>query len=198
MSDIDNQKKKSTVETPKTNTRSPEHPARDQAIEASMWKGADIARREFLERTARQEAERRVIADKANGTKIAALNQQLGIKDQNQLREQTIERALASGGARIYTSVYKNLSQLGRAGYQSVEDQKINDGRAQAGIGKIIGDVASQLEGGGQSGIDGSLKKRGLHELIDVRMDKKSVYQRVLVPGRKGVLGIGGTPDTWE
>ncbi|MCR4325281.1 MAG: hypothetical protein NUV59_00530 [Patescibacteria group bacterium] len=177
---------------------SPQEQSGDRALNTPNIVVPDQIRQEHLARTARQEAERQAASEKANAAKIAALHQQLGIKNPEQMREEVIQKALEEGGSRMYTSVADDLSQRESAGYQSIEDSRINDGRGQSGIGRIFADASAKLEGGMQSGLSESLGKRGLQELIDIRIDTKPVYEQVRIPGRKGVFGIGGTPEQIE
>lgn len=167
---------------------------------AESWNVPDSVRVEHLARAARQAEERAAQGREhvENAQRLGALQQQFGIKDPDQMREEVIQKTLADGGARMYTSVNSDLSQRNSAGYQSIEDSRINDGRAQAGIAQIIADVASQMQVRDQTEIYATLDAHDLHEIIDIRTDKKPVFENVIVPGRKGMFGIGGTSDQVE
>jgi len=114
------------------------------------------------------------------------------------LREQAAEMVLRDGGIRVHTSVESDLSPKESAGYQDLET-RIQDGlHTASALGAIQGSLWSQ-EDSEFHDVRGILKKRGINEIIDIRYEgKRPIFESVTVPGKKGFLGMGKTPDRVE
>jgi len=90
------------------------------------------------------------------------------------------------------------LSARGNSGFQNLE-ARIQDNRNTS---SALGAIESQFLAPGESTkgvrLDEALKQHGIKEVIDIRHDTKLVYETITIPGKKGVLGIGKTPDRTE
>lgn len=126
---------------------------------------------------------------------------QLGVEsptEREKSRERAAELVLQDGGVRIHASVERSLSTKGYSGFQNLET-RIQDNRnpsyARSGI-------EAQFLAPGESSrgvsLDEALKKLGIKEIIDIRHDTRPAYETVAIPGKKGVFGIGKTPDHTE
>lgn len=150
-----------------------------------------------------QEKQRvRVEADRAKTAgKVETVYKQLGVESPNEReksRERVAELVLQDGGVRIHTSVERSLSAKGNSGFQDFET-RIQDNRPPSSArGSIEGQLLSRDDVMRRKGLDDVLKEHGIKEIIDIRHDTKPIYDTVTIPGKKGVLGIGKTPDRTE
>ncbi len=158
----------------------------------------DSVREEYLAREARQAQERAAQQEhQHNAQRLGALHQQLGIKDPNQLREGIIQKALAEGGARLHTSVPRDVSPSGNSGFQSLDSRVSNWDAA----GATVSSIGNQLRAPGRHEnvvLERELNAHGLAEIVDIRRKFKPGVENVIVPGKSGFLGIGGTPNRTE
>lgn len=122
--------------------------------------------------------------------------QQLGVEsptEREKSRERAVELVLQDGGVRIHTSIEHSLSVKGYSGFQNLE-ARIQDNRNPSS-GVIEAQFLAPCESSRGIRLDEALKQHGIKEIIDIRHDTKPVYETITIPGRKGVLGIGKTPD---
>jgi hypothetical protein len=120
-----------------------------------------------------------------------------GQTEREKSRERIAEIVLKEGGIRINTSIRSSLSPRGNAGYQNLETRVQGRREPRTTLGNIEAQFFSKNESHVDR-LDTIMKKHGIKELIDIRHDKKHVYETVTVPGKKGVFGFGKTPDTTE
>jgi hypothetical protein len=132
---------------------------------------------------------------------VEGVNQTLGVEGPTELeksRERAAELVLQDGGVRIHMSIEKSLSPRGYDGFQNLET-RIQDGRQPVSArGSIAAQFLSRQDWSRSKNLDESLKEHGIREIIDIRHDIKPVLETVNIPGKKGVLGIGKTPDRTE
>ncbi len=171
------------------------------AEQLKVWKPRTAAeleqKRKEQDEVWRKMEERKHANKKGDGEKIAALKQQLGIKDPEQLREAVIQKALNEGGARLYTSVPAELSPSHNPGFTNFES------RTQGWDIQVdtLNRITNQLRAPGRYenlALENELNSHGLTEIIDIRRKLKVGYETVTVPGKRGLLGFGGTSDRAE
>ncbi|MEK9132525.1 MAG: hypothetical protein AAB606_02350 [Patescibacteria group bacterium] len=121
-----------------------------------------------------------------------------GSTEREKSRERAAKLVLQDGGVRIHTSVERKLSASGQSGFQALET-RIQDGRqSSSACGSIRAQFLSRDDVMRGKRLDDTLQEHGIREIIDIRHDIKPVYETVTIPGKKGVFGIGKTPDRTE
>ncbi|MBU2508936.1 MAG: hypothetical protein ABH820_01250 [Patescibacteria group bacterium] len=118
-------------------------------------------------------------------------------------KEQVFEQILKHGGFRFSAFLPKEeLSPIAVAGDSAISYRmrEVKPSRDESQHTKDVIEWQLVSETDKRIGLDlGKLmEKQGLHELIDIRMVKKPVYEQVTIPGKKGFMGIGKTPDRQE
>ena len=113
-----------------------------------------------------------------------------------QLRERAAEIVLQSGGASVFTSLDKELSPNYSAGFQNLETR--TQGKASSAGSRIESQFLSQNERSKGTRIDEALKEHGIREIVYISREQQPVFETVTIPGKKGTLGIGKTPDRTE
>jgi len=145
---------------------------------------------------ARSEAERTRSAQQ-----VEDAYRQIGVDspiEREKSRERAADLVLQDGGVRIHTSVERSLSPRGNSGFQNLET-RIRDGRQPvSALGGIENQFLSRQDASRRKSPRESFEEHGIKEIIDIRRDSKPVYETVNIPGKKGVLGIGKTPDRTE
>lgn len=159
-------------------------------------------RREVREKKEQYEVSRQAqIQEQQQG--VEAVYKKYGMEspaEREKSREKAIEIIFKDAGVRVHESFPEKVGALqdNNAGYQELT-MRLQDGRY---VSHTISGIASQLlskeeysRGGRPEAV---LASQGIHELIDIRRDVKPVYETITVPGKKGVFGIGKTPDTTQ
>ncbi len=159
-------------------------------------------RREVREKRERYEVSRQAqIQEQQQG--VEAVYKKYGMEspaEREKSREKAIEIIFKDAGVRVHESFPEKVGALqdNNAGYQDLTT-RLKDGRYPS---HTIDGIGSQLllrEEYSRGLRPGELlASRGIHELIDIRRDVKPVYETITVPGKKGVFGIGKTPDTTQ
>ena len=171
-------------------------PASEQDLEKRKKELDEIWRKSQETQRMRAEADRAKTAGQ-----IETVYKQFGVEsptEREKSREKAAKAVLEDGGVRIHTSVERNLSAKGTSGFQNLET-RIQDGRQSSSArGSIEQQFLSRDDVMRGKRLDGTLKERGIKEIIDIRHDIRPIYETVIIPGKKGVLGIGKTPDRTE
>ncbi len=181
-----------------------EGPKKEQTTKPPSEQDLEKRKKELDEiwRKSQEQQKARVDADRAKTAgKIEDVYQQLGIESpigQERSREKVAKLVLQDGGVRIHISVERSLSVKGNSGFQDLET-RIRDGRPPSfARGSIEGQFLSRDDKMRRKGLGDVLNEHGIKEIIDIRHDTKPVYDTIIIPGKKGVLGIGKTPDRTE
>ena len=118
-----------------------------------------------------------------------------GKRKVEQERERIAEIVLRDGGIRILASIPRELSARYTSGFQSLET-RIQDGLdSQMAISTIQAHLLSPEEAFHGKRTDNIMEEHGIKEIIHIRRDMKPIFETVTTPGKKGVLGLGKTPD---
>lgn len=159
----------------------------------AMWRKSEETQRK------RAEAERAKTAGQ-----VEAAYQQLGVEsptEREKSREKAAELVLQDGGVNIHMSVTRDFStqEYPSSGFQNLTTRMLDKKRPPS---EALGGIEQQLVSANDSmrgkRRDDVLKEHRLREIIDIRHVTKPVYETVTIPGKKGVLGIGKTPDRTE
>lgn len=154
---------------------------------------------------ARADEEREQTARGKEGGEIDEIRERLGVDDSmelEELRDKAAALVLQEGGVRIHTSIRSEILKDGMAnhyaGFQSLET-RINDGGYPKSIrSKMEVTFFSQDELVQGLELDNVLKERGINELIDIRAEKKEIYEDITVPGKRGLFGLGRVKEHIE
>lgn len=173
---------KETTEPKEYRPFTPEELAQKRAEQDAIWK-----KMEQREKATKLE----------NATRVKQLQQDLGIKDAEQIRREIVEKALTEGGLRLHMSVPSDIAPHNRPGFANIETRAKNWDTVASSIQRI----ANTLRSGNsreQVVLDRELNQHGLSEIIDIRRKFKPEMASVVIPGKKGLFGIGSTPDQTE
>lgn len=190
-------------------TKKPEPPKAEQweqPREASPEEAARLEQRrkelDAMWRTSQETQRQRADAERAKTAgQVENVYNQLGVEsptEREKSREKATQLVLQDGGVRIHMSVERSLSPRGNSGFQNLET-RIQDGlQPSSARGSIEAQFLSRDDLMRGNRLDDALKDRGIKEIVDIRRAKKEIYETVTISGKKGVLGIGKTPDRTE
>ena len=149
------------------------------------------------------QAKRRLETQSTNKA-IEQVRKEIGIEspEQEANKEQLMKSILEDGGFRAHAALSKEVSGLGSSGFYSLES-RVNDHRYPS---SAIGEAAQRLltrsdRGRFSENIQGMrevLAEHGISEMLDVQKEQTQEYDQVIIPGKKGILGFGATPDRTE
>ncbi len=168
----------------------PSNAMSEQELEESRRKLDELWRKSEEHNRKKKEAE------------MEALHKKLGVEsqtEQQKSREKTINTVLQDGGIRIFTSVPQNLSSTGYAGFGDLST-RIQDGHMPSSALKTMEHVFLSRNdvNQGKTLKNVLVEEHGIREIIDIRPEMKEVYEESTIKGRKGVFGVGSTPDRIE
>lgn len=150
---------------------------------------------EQLRQRRQKEAQRKKEAILKRDTERAEnVYDQLGVEspaEREKMREKAADLVLRDGGIRINTSIKKDLSPKGHSGFQNLET-RLQDSRNPVNtLGLIRSQFLTPEDFRQGKGLEKKFEEHGIKEIIDIRHDVKPAYETTVIPGRKGVLGIG-------
>lgn len=121
--------------------------------------------------------------------------------EREKTREQIINKVLENGGFRVHMALAEGVAKRKKAGgFQSMEE-RIKDGKHPShALGNIESQIKTDEDNRKYRGLREIMSKeaRNINEIVDIRHEEKPQYESVKISGKKGILGIGQTPDREE
>ena len=161
-------------------------------------------KREILAPTANQQAEVQPSEHfKARMDKFNQKQEEKNARAENsdekeRLRERAAEIVLQDGGVIVHTSLPKDLSPKSNAGFQNLNLRVNTESQMLYGMSTALQQLISNSEARYGRRPNEVVAEKGIREIIDFRYIYQPEMQSITIPGNKGILGIGKTPDRVE
>jgi hypothetical protein len=110
------------------------------------------------------------------------------------IREKIIEEVLEQGGFRV-NMCFENIVAKGQTsdGFQTINEKIESNYRSNA-LSEIASNMTSESDSG-STDLRKIMKEHDINEVVDIRGVKERRYNKIKIPGKKGIFGFGKSED---